>query len=105
MDYKKELIRIYKKENNIHSHVYVEDEDLFNWIYKKIMKKVETSNTKTAVLHDTMLYPVFKRMCKYCKNYYGITRSNKGIILQGKCSIKNIMVWKDNYCDKFDHGI
>lgn len=41
MDYKKELIRIYKKENNIHSHVYVEDEDLFNWIYNKIMQNID----------------------------------------------------------------
>lgn len=57
-----------------------------------------------AMQYDTVLCPVFKRMCKNCKNYYGITRSNKGVILQGECSIKDIMVWRDDYCDEFDYN-
>jgi hypothetical protein len=37
MDYKKELIRLYKKENNIKNQIYIEDEYLFKWIYDKIL--------------------------------------------------------------------
>lgn len=31
-------------------------------------------------------------------------RSNRGVILQGRCSIKNMMVWRDDYCDDFDYN-
>jgi len=43
----------------------------------------------------TMLCNVVKHMCKYYAKYEGITRSNNGVILQGKCIRNDKIVWRD----------
>lgn len=63
-----------------------------------------SQTTEPAIAVEPVLCPVVKHMCKYCTKYEGITRSNNGVILQGKCTRLNKMVWKDQLCDHFTYN-
>jgi hypothetical protein len=59
---------------------------------------------------NSILTPVVKRMCKYCKKYSPTDRTNNGFNansafnLQGECKRKDKAVWKDDYCSVHDYN-
>ena len=66
----------------------------------------KTTNThENGNCANRVLAPVRNKMkCLYCTNYYAITKSDKGVILQGKCKVKDIMVWRSNFCADYNYN-
>ena len=54
---------------------------------------------------NRLLCPIINKMkCKFCTNYVALTSNEKGTILQGKCIVKNIMVWRSDFCTYYNYN-